>query len=57
MEALEELITPKVIPLVILEIGIGIEVILIDNVTHAFEVFKIPNTIPKDTLAIEKPKF
>jgi hypothetical protein len=33
VEALEELITPKPIPLVILEIEIGIEITLIDTIT------------------------
>jgi len=52
---LEELVTPKPIPLVISEIGVSIWVSLIDNVTHASEVFKIPNTTLKDTPIIVKP--
>ncbi len=50
VEVLEELVTPKPIPLVILEIGVGAKVTLIDNITHAFEVFKILDMILKDTL-------
>ncbi len=40
VEALEELVTPKPIPLVILEIGVGVEVTLISNISHGFEVLK-----------------
>jgi hypothetical protein len=40
---------PKTIPLVILEIEVGIEVTLINTGTHAFKVFKTPNIILKDT--------
>ncbi len=40
VEVLEEPITPKLIPLVLPKIGICVEVMLIDNVTHAFEVFR-----------------
>jgi hypothetical protein len=53
---LEELIIPKPIPLVILEIGVGVEVTLIDIVTHTFEVFKTLDIILKDTLIDEKLK-
>ncbi len=45
------------ISLIILEIGVGTWVILIDNVTHGCEVLKIPNTTLNDTPIIEKPKF
>lgn len=40
---LEELVFPKPIPLVILEVGVGAEVTLIGIVTHAYEVFRTPN--------------
>jgi hypothetical protein len=50
VEGLEEPITKKPIPLVTLEIGVGAKVILIDIITHAFKVFKTPDTILKDTL-------
>jgi hypothetical protein len=49
VEALEELVTVKPIPLIILEIGIGEEVTLIDIIAHASEIFKTPNIILKDT--------
>jgi hypothetical protein len=53
---LEEPVTPKPIPLVIPYIGIGTWVTLIDNVTHASEVFKTPDTTLKDTPITKKPK-
>jgi hypothetical protein len=56
-KALEELVTPKPIPLVIPKIGVGTWVTLINNVTHGSEVLKIPDTTLKDTPIIEKPKF
>jgi hypothetical protein len=54
---LEKIITPKSIPLVILEIGVGIDIILIDNITHAFEVFRTLNTVLMDTPIIEGLRF
>ncbi len=57
VEALEELVTPKPIPLIILKIGVGVGVTLIDNVTHAFEVFKTSDTILKDTPITKKLEF
>jgi hypothetical protein len=39
VEELEKHIIPKFVPLIILEIGVGSEVTLIDIVTHAFEKF------------------
>jgi hypothetical protein len=50
---LEKLVTPKPIPLVILEIGIGIDINLISNITHASEFFKTLDTVLKDTPIIE----
>ncbi len=41
IEALEEHVIPKPIPLVILEIGISAEVTLINSITHAFKVFGV----------------
>jgi hypothetical protein len=57
VEALEKTIIPKPIPLVIQEIGVGTYIILIDNITHAFEVFKTLDTVLKDTPIIEGLKF
>ncbi len=54
VEISKELVTPKLEPLIILEIGVGVEVTLFDIITHAFEVFKTPNIILKDTLAAER---
>ncbi len=54
---MEELVTPRPIPLIILEIGVGVGVTLINNVTHAFEVFKTSNTILKDTPITKKLEF
>ncbi len=56
VEASEEPTIPKPIPLIILEIRIGTKVILIDSITHAFEVFRTLNMIFKDTHVIERPK-
>jgi len=52
---LEEPITPKLVPLILLENGVGVEVTLIDSVIHAFEVFKTLNIILKDTNVMERP--
>ncbi len=41
IEALEELVVPKPIPLVIPEIGVSVEVILINSITHASKVFGV----------------
>ncbi len=41
VEALEESFTPKPIPLVIPHIVVGVEVILIYNIIHAFEVLRL----------------
>jgi hypothetical protein len=54
---LEELVTPKPIPLVIPKIGVGAEVTLIDIVTHVFEVFKTLNIVLKDTPIVKRPDF
>jgi hypothetical protein len=53
---LEELVTPKPIPLVIPETRVGTWVTLINNVTHGSEVLKILDITLKDTPTIEKPK-
>jgi hypothetical protein len=52
---LEEPISPKLVPLILLENGVGVEVTLIDSVIHAFEIFRTPNTILKDTHVMERP--
>jgi hypothetical protein len=57
VKALEEPIIPKPIPLVIPKNGIGVEVILIDNIAHAFEVLKTLDKVLKDTLVDEGPRF
>ncbi len=56
VKGLEELVTLKPVPLVILEIGVGIKVILINNVTHASKLFKILNIVLKDTPIVERPR-
>ncbi len=55
VEALEKLIIQKLITLIIPNIGIGIEVTLIDNIAHAFEVFKTPNIVLKYIPIIKRP--
>jgi hypothetical protein len=52
VEGLEEPVTPKPIPLMILEIGVGTEVTLIDIVTYAYEVFRTLDMVLKDTLLL-----
>ncbi len=52
---MEEPITPKLVPLTLLENGVGAEVTLIDNVIHAFEVLKTLNIVLKDTNVMERP--
>ncbi len=41
VEALKEPITPKPIPLVILEIGVGTKVILIDSITMPLKFLRL----------------
>jgi hypothetical protein len=53
---LEKPFTPKPIPLVILKIRVGGEVTLIDNITHAFEVFRSLDIVLKDTFVTKRPK-
>jgi hypothetical protein len=48
VKGLEEYVTSKHVPEIIPEIGVGAKVILIDIVTHAFEVFRTPYIILKD---------
>jgi hypothetical protein len=55
VKVLEEHVTPKPIPLILLEIGVGVVVTLINSVTHAFEVFRTLDTVLKDTHVIEIP--
>ncbi len=57
VKALEKPVTPKPIPLIILEIGVGVEVTLIDSITHASKVFKTLDTILKDTPITKRLEF
>jgi hypothetical protein len=57
VEELEEFVTPKVVPLTIPKIRVGAEVTLINIITHAFEVFRTPNIVLKDTPIDETLKF
>jgi hypothetical protein len=57
VEALEEPIIPKPVTLIISEIGVNVEVILINNIAHAFEVFKHLYEVLKDTPIVEGPGF
>jgi len=56
VEELEEHVTPKPIPLTIAQIGVGVEITLINTIMHAFKVLKILYTVLKDTLISEKLK-
>ncbi len=51
---MEEHVTPKLVPLTLPKIGVSIEVTLIDNVTHASEVFRTLDIVLKDTPIMEK---
>jgi hypothetical protein len=57
VKELEELITPKLVPLIIPEIGVGVEITLIDIITRAFEVFKTPDIVLKNTHVVERLGF
>jgi hypothetical protein len=57
VEVLGELVTLKPIPLVLPEIGTGVKVTLIDNVTHAYEVLRTLDIVLKDTHVMERPYF
>jgi hypothetical protein len=54
---LEKLVTPKPIPLVIPEIGVGEEATLIDIVANVFEIFKTPDIVLKDAPIVKRPRF
>jgi hypothetical protein len=53
---LEEPITPKLVPLIIAEIGARVEITLIDIITHVSKVFRIPNIVSKYTHVVERPR-
>jgi hypothetical protein len=53
---LEERVTLKPIPLVIIQIGVGIKVTLINSITHASENFKTLDIVLKDTSITERAK-
>jgi hypothetical protein len=53
VEKWEKHVIPKLVPLVIPKIGVGIKVTLIDIVTHASKVFRTPNIILKETHVVE----
>ncbi len=53
---MEELVTPKLVPLVIPKIGVGVKVTLINIITHASEVFRTLDIVLKDTLVVETPR-
>ncbi len=57
VEELEEPVIPKLVPLGIPKIRVGVEVTLINIVTHASKVFKTPNIVLKDTPIVDKPRF
>ncbi len=52
---MEKPVIPKPISLILLEIGVGVEVTLIDIVTHAYEVLKTPNIL-QDTPVPKRPR-
>jgi hypothetical protein len=46
----------KHVLLIIPQIGVGVDITMIDIVMNAFEVLRTPRIVPKNTLVIEKPK-
>jgi len=54
VEELEEHVTPKLVPLAIPQIGVGVKITLINTITHASKIFKILDTMLKDTCVGEK---
>jgi hypothetical protein len=57
VEKLEEHVTPKPIPSIIPQIGVGVEINLINTIKHASKVFKILDIVLKDTPVSEKLEF
>jgi len=47
-------ITPKFVPLAVPQIGVSVKIIM--TALHAFEIFRTPKKVLKDTHVIEKPK-
>ncbi len=56
VKELEKHVTPKLVPSPIPQIGVGVEITLIQTITHASKQFKILNTMLKDTPMSEKLK-
>jgi len=54
VEGLEKPATPKLVPLIIPKIGVGVKVTLIDSITHTSEVFRTLDTILKDTPIVKR---
>jgi hypothetical protein len=57
VEELEKPITPKLVPLIIPKIGLGVEITLLDIITHASKVIRTPDIVLKDTHVVESPGF
>jgi hypothetical protein len=51
---LQEHVIPKPVPLIIPKIRVGVEVTLINTITHAFEVFKTLDIVLKDTHVVKR---
>jgi len=48
-------ITPKLVPLIIPKIWVGVEVTLVDTMTHAYKVLKTSDIVPKSTHVAKRP--
>jgi len=51
---LQKHVIPKPVPLIIPKIRVGVEVTLINTITHAFEVFKTLDIVLKDTHVVKR---
>ncbi len=57
VKGLKEHAIPEPIPLVILEIGVGVKVTLINTITHVSKVFKTLNIVLNNAHVVERPWF
>ncbi len=55
VKGLKEHAIPEPIPLVILEIGVGVKVTLINTITHVSKVFKTLNIVLNNAHVVERP--
>jgi hypothetical protein len=56
VKGFEKSITPKLVPLVIPKIWVGVKVTLVDTMTHAYKVFKTLDIVLKSTHVVKRPR-